>query len=131
MTRTRVTLIVFSSSCATYGTAASVCICEEHVQTPINPYGESKRMVERILAWYGEAYGLRWTALRYFNAAGADPDGELGESNSPETHLITLAIQAAPGEKRALESFGTDNPTLERTSVREYHHVIALVDVDV
>ena len=105
MMDTRVRHIVFSSSCATYGVPTSVPIREEHVQIPINPYGESKRMVERILAWYGEAYGLRWTALRYFNAAGADPDGELGEDHSPETHLIPLAIQAALGEKPALEIY--------------------------
>jgi len=116
--------IVFSSSCATYGIPTSVPIREEQVQTPINPYGESKRMVERILAWYGEAYGLRWTALRYFNAAGADPDGELGEDHSPETHLIPLAIQAALGEKPALEIYGTDYPTPDRTAVRDYTHVI-------
>ena len=123
--------IVFSSSCATYGVSASVPIGEEHVQTPINPYGESKRMVERILAWYGEAYGLRWTALRYFNAAGADPDGELGEDHSPETHLIPLAIQAALGEKPALQIYGTDYPTPDGTAVRDYTHVMDLAGAHV
>src|SRR5437660_11752051 len=131
MPGTRVMHIVFSSSCATYGAPASVPICEEHVQTPINPYGESKRMVERILAWYGEAYGLRWTALRYFNAAGADPDGELGEDHSPETHLIPLAIHATLGEKTALEIYGTDYPTPDRTAVRDYTHVMDLADAHV
>ena len=131
MTDTRVKHIVFSSSCATYGTPASVPICEEHIQTPINPYGESKRMVERILAWYGEAYGLRWTALRYFNAAGADPDGELGEHHSPETHLIPLAMQAALGEKPALEIYGTDYPTPDGTAVRDYTHVMDLAEAHV
>ena len=131
MTDTWVKHIVFSSSCATYGIPTSVPIREEHVQTPINPYGESKRMVERILAWYGEAYGLRWTALRYFNAAGADPDGELGEDHSPETHLIPLAIQAALGEKPDLEIYGTDYPTPDRTAVRDYTHVMDLAEAHV
>ncbi len=123
--------IVFSSSCATYGIPASVPIGEEQVQTPINPYGESKRMVERILPWYGEAYGLRWTALRYFNAAGADPDGELGEDHSPETHLIPLAIHAALGQKPALEIYGTDYSTPDRTAIRDYTHVMDLAEAHV
>jgi UDP-glucose-4-epimerase GalE len=131
MMDTGVRHIVFSSSCATYGIPSRVPICEEHVQAPINPYGESKRMVERILDWYGEAYGLRWTALRYFNAAGADPDGELGEHHSPETHLIPLAIQAALGEKPALEIYGTDYPTPDRTAVRDYTHVMDLAEAHV
>jgi len=123
--------IVFSSSCATYGIPASIPIREEHVQNPINPYGESKRMVERILGWYGEAYGLRWTALRYFNAAGADPDGELGEDHSPETHLIPLAIQAALEEKPAVEIYGTDYPTPDGTAIRDYTHVMDLAEAHV
>ena len=131
MTDMSVKHIVFSSSCATYGIPTSVPIREEQVQTPINPYGESKRMVERILAWYGEAYGLRWTALRYFNAAGADPDGELGEDHSPETHLIPLAIQAALREKPALEIYGTDYLTPDRTAIRDYTHVMDLAEAHV
>ncbi len=131
MTDMSVKHIVFSSSCATYGIPASVPIREEQVQAPINPYGESKRMVERILAWYGEAYGLRWTALRYFNAAGADPDGELGEDHSPETHLIPLAIQAALGEKPALEIYGTDYLTPDHTAIRDYTHVMDLAEAHV
>src|SRR6266403_2198430 len=131
MTDSWIKYIVFSSSCATYGIPASIPIREEQVQIPINPYGESKRIVERILAWYGEAYGLRWTALRYFNAAGADPDGELGEDHSPETHLIPLAIQAALGEKPALEIYGTDYPTPDRTAVRDYTHVMDLAKAHV
>src|SRR5437667_5946183 len=123
--------IVFSSSCATYGIPESVPVREDQLQNPINPYGESKRMVERILAWYGQAYGLRWTALRYFNAAGADPDGELGEHHSPETHLIPLAIQAALGEKPALEIYGTDYPTPDGTAVRDYTHVMDLAEAHV
>src|SRR5438132_9699685 len=131
MTDTCVKHIVFSSSCATYGIPTSVPIREEHLQTPINPYGESKRMVERILAWYGDAYGLRWTALRYFNAAGADPDGELGERHSPETHVIPLAMQAALGEKPALEIYGTAHPTPDGTAVRDYTHVMDLAEAHV
>src|SRR5260370_21340317 len=117
MTDMSVKHIVFSSSCATYGIPASVPIREEQVQAPINPYGESKRMVERILAWYGEAYGLRWTALRYFNAAGADPNGELGEDHSPETHLIPLAIQSAFGDKPAVDSYTTAYPATVNTPI--------------
>src|SRR5207245_9001924 len=124
MTDMSVKHIVFSSSCATYGIPTSVPIREEQVQTPINPYGESKRMVERILAWYAEAYGLRWTALRYFNAAGADPDGELGEDHTPETHLIPLAIQVALGEKPKLEIFGNDYATPDCSAVRVYTDVM-------
>ena len=123
--------VVFSSSCATYGIPESVPIREDQLQNPINPYGESKRMVERILAWYGQAYGLRWTALRYFNAAGADPDGELGEHHSPETHLIPLAIQAALGEKQALEIYGTDYATPDHTAIRDYTHVMDLAEAHV
>src|SRR5437660_8662871 len=131
MTDMSVKHIVFSSSCATYGIPTSVPIREEQVQTPINPYGESKRMVARILAWYGEAYGLRWTALRYFNAAGADPDGELGEDHSPETHLIPLAIQAALREKPALEIYGTYSLTPSTTPYRDYTHVMDLAEAHV
>src|SRR2546423_8156125 len=128
MTDTCVKHIMFPSSCATYGIPASVPIREEHVQTPINPYGESKRMVERILAWYGEAYGLRWTALRYFNAAGADPEGELGEDHSPETHLIPLAISAALGLIPSVEIYGTDYETPDGTAIRDYIHVTDLAE---
>jgi UDP-arabinose 4-epimerase len=131
MTDLKVRHIVFSSSCATYGIPTSVPIREEEAQIPINPYGESKRMVERILGWYGKAYGLRWTSLRYFNAAGADPDGELGEDHSPETHLIPLAIQAALGEKPALEIYGTDYSTPDRTAIRDYTHVMDLAEAHV
>src|SRR6266700_5894676 len=130
MTDSWVKHIVFSSSCATYGIPTSVPICEEQVQTPINPYGESKRMVERILAWYGEAYGLRWTALRYFNAAGADPDGELGEDHAPEIHVIPRALDAATGGA-GLQVFGDDYPTPDGTCLRDYVHVSDLADAHV
>jgi UDP-arabinose 4-epimerase len=120
--------IVFSSTCATYGEPQQVPIPEDHPQRPVNPYGESKLMVERLLEWYGQAYGLGWTALRYFNAAGADPDGELGEVHDPETHLIPRAIAAATGDLPALDLFGTDYETPDGTAVRDYIHVTDLAD---
>jgi UDP-glucose-4-epimerase GalE len=118
-----VDIIVFSSSCAAYGIPARVPIPEDHPCRPISPYGESKLFVERALEWYGRAYGLRWISLRYFNAAGADPDGELGEVHEPETHLIPLAIEAALGRRLCLEIYGTDYPTPDGTAVRDYVHV--------
>jgi len=117
--------IVFSSSCATYG-AASGLIREDALQSPVNPYGWSKLMVEQILKSYGSAFDLRWLALRYFNAAGADPDGELGERHNPETHLIPLLVQAALGQRGTVELFGTDYPTPDGTAIRDYVHVTDL-----
>jgi UDP-glucose-4-epimerase GalE len=112
--------IVYSSTCATYGVPEKLPISEEHPQRPVNPYGESKLFVERVLGWYGKAYGLRWVALRYFNAAGAS--GQLGERHDPETHLIPLAIDAAL-TSLPLSVFGTDYPTEDGTAVRDYIHV--------
>jgi UDP-glucose-4-epimerase GalE len=123
--------IVFSSSCATYGIPQSVPIREEEPQNPVNPYGESKLFAERVLRWYGEAYGLSWMALRYFNAAGADPDSELGEDHSPETHLIPLAMDAALGQRPSLEIYGSDYATPDGTAVRDYVHVTDLADAHV
>ena len=120
--------IVFSSTCATYGDPASVPIRETAVQLPVNPYGETKLAIERALRWYGEAYGLRWAALRYFNAAGADPDGEIGELHEPETHLIPLVLQAALGERPHIDIYGTDYPTPDGTAIRDYIHVQDLAD---
>jgi UDP-glucose-4-epimerase GalE len=120
--------IVFSSTCATYGTPQALPIGEDHPQNPINPYGESKRMVERALHWYGAAHGLRSVALRYFNAAGADLDAEIGEDHDPETHLIPLAIGAALGTRPELQVCGTDYPTPDGTAVRDYVHVSDLAD---
>jgi UDP-glucose-4-epimerase GalE len=120
--------IVFSSTCATYGNPVRVPIDETHPQAPVNPYGESKLMVEKMLRWYGEAYGLRWIALRYFNAAGADPDGEIGEDHDPESHLIPLVIGAARGTHPPVKIFGTDYPTPDGTAVRDYVHVMDLAD---
>ena len=126
-----VSLMVFSSTCATYGVPERVPIDEAHRQSPINPYGESKLMVERVLDWYGEAYSLNWMALRYFNAAGADPEGEVGEEHAPETHIIPLAIQAALGRLPHFEIFGTDYSTRDGTAVRDYIHVSDLADAHV
>jgi len=115
--------IVFSSTCATYGVPISMPIREELPQAPVNPYGESKRFVERALHWYGEAHDFKWVALRYFNAAGADPEGEIGEAHDPETHLIPLVVQAALGLRPSVEIRGTDYPTPDGTAVRDYIHV--------
>lgn len=121
-----VATIVFSSSCATYGIPSVVPITEEAEQRPVNAYGESKLMVERILKWYGKAYGLRWIGLRYFNAAGADPDGELGEVHEPEPHVLPLAIRAGLGQEPTFRIFGTDYPTPDGTAIRDYIHVTDL-----
>ena len=123
--------MVFSSTCATYGIPESIPISEHHPQHPVNPYGESKLMVERMLAWMGRAHGLQWMALRYFNAAGADPDGEIGEDHRPETHLIPLAIETALGRRPELSIFGTDYPTPDGTAVRDYIHVSDLAQAHV
>jgi len=121
--------IVFSSTCATYGEPQRVPIDEDHPQSPVNPYGESKLAVEKILHWYQVAHQIRYAALRYFNAAGADPDGEIGEEHDPETHLIPLAIKAALGKRGALDIYGTDYPTPDGTAIRDYIHVADLGDV--
>ncbi|HVH74683.1 MAG TPA: UDP-glucose 4-epimerase GalE [Stellaceae bacterium] len=123
--------IVFSSTCATYGNPETVPIGEDARQLPINPYGETKLAIERALRWYGEAYGLRSVALRYFNAAGADPDGEVGEAHDPETHLIPLAVETALGRRDCLEVYGTDYPTPDGTAVRDYIHVQDLAEAHV
>ena len=125
--------IVFSSTCATYGEPQRVPISEDHPQNPVNPYGETKLTVEKMLHWYGRAYGLRYAALRYFNAAGADPDGEVGEDHDPETHLIPLAIEAAMAgtSGKGLEIYGTDYGTPDGTAIRDYIHVQDLADAHV
>lgn len=123
--------IVLSSSCATYGAPESLPIRDEHTQRPINPYGESKLFIERALHWYGVAHGLRSVALRYFNAAGADLEGELGEDHDPETHLIPLAIGAALGRRAPLQIYGTGYPTADGTAVRDYVHVSDLAQAHV
>jgi UDP-arabinose 4-epimerase len=119
-------LLVFSSTCATYGPPLRTPIDEDHPQHPVNPYGETKLAVERMLRDYGTAYGLRWAALRYFNAAGADPDGEIGEMHEPESHAIPLAIFAALGRIPSFQVYGTDYPTADGTAIRDYIHVTDL-----
>jgi UDP-arabinose 4-epimerase len=123
--------IVFSSSCATYGDPAAVPIAEDQAQAPVNPYGESKLIAERMIRWYARVHGLAATALRYFNAAGADPDGELGERHQPETHLVPLAIGAALGRVPRLEIYGVDYATPDGTAVRDYVHVSDLAEAHV
>jgi UDP-arabinose 4-epimerase len=123
--------IVFSSTCATYGIPEHIPIDDQHPQQPINPYGASKLMIERMLQDFDVAYGLRSVSLRYFNAAGADPDGEIGEDHDPETHLVPLALQAALGQRGALRVFGTDYPTPDGSCIRDYVHVSDLAQAHV
>ena len=118
---------VFSSTCATYGEPIETPIVETHPQKPINSYGESKLAVERALPHFERAHGLRWVALRYFNASGADPDGEIGEDHWPEIHVIPRAIEAAVGGP-GLTVFGDDYPTPDGTCLRDYIHVSDLAD---
>ncbi|MEI8128961.1 MAG: UDP-glucose 4-epimerase GalE [bacterium] len=120
--------IVFSSTCATYGNPQYTPIDENHPQSPINPYGKTKLMMEQIMADYETAYGLKYVALRYFNAAGCDKDGELGESHTPETHLIPLILKAIKGEIPQISVFGTDYDTPDGTCIRDYIHVEDLAD---
>lgn len=123
--------LVFSSSAAVYGDPETVPIPEDHPLRPTSPYGETKLIMERALKWYGQAYGIRWAALRYFNAAGADADGELGEAHDPETHLIPLVIQAAMGQRPHVEIFGADYPTPDGTAIRDYIDITDLAEAHV
>ncbi|MDF9409215.1 MAG: UDP-glucose 4-epimerase [Pelotomaculum sp. PtaB.Bin013] len=122
---------VFSSTAAVYGEPIEVPITENHPATPLNPYGATKLALEGAMRWYGEAYGLRYTSLRYFNAAGADPAGDIGEDHEPETHLIPLVMKAALGLIPQLEIFGDDYPTPDGTCVRDYIHVNDLADAHI
>lgn len=126
MVRHGVRRFIFSSTAATFGNPEYTPIDEAHPLVPINPYGESKLMVEHILRDYGRAYGLNSVTLRYFNACGADPDRELGECHDPETHLIPLILQAASGKREAITVFGRDYPTEDGTCVRDYIHIVDL-----
>jgi UDP-glucose-4-epimerase GalE len=121
------TRVVFSSSCAVYGPQDKMPLSEDNPTDPASPYAETKLAVERILHWYGSAYGLKSACLRYFNAAGADPEGEIGECHPGESHLIPLVIRAALGGK-PLRVFGTDYPTPDGTAIRDYVHVMDLGD---
>ncbi|MCE5972037.1 UDP-glucose 4-epimerase GalE [Sinirhodobacter sp. WL0062] len=118
--------IVFSSSCATYGTPDTLPIREDAPQNPINPYGRTKLICEWMLRDAAAAHGLSFAALRYFNAAGADPEGEIGERHDPETHILPLALMAASGQAPPLQIFGTDYPTADGTCIRDYIHVADL-----
>ena len=122
---------VFSSTCATYGTPTRVPIDENEKQLPINPYGNTKLAFERALGDYAVAYPFGYCALRYFNAAGASPDGTIGEDHDPETHLIPLVFQAAMGLRSHLEIFGTDYPTTDGTCIRDYIHVDDLAEAHI
>ena len=122
---------VFSSTCATYGVPKAVPIPEEHPQNPINPYGASKLMVERILSDFDAAYDFKSVCFRYFNAAGADPTGLLGEDHNPETHIIPLVLLTALGLRESVSIFGTDYPTPDGTCIRDYIHVADLADAHV
>ncbi|PYS04999.1 MAG: UDP-glucose 4-epimerase GalE [Acidobacteria bacterium] len=123
MKKCGVRFLIFSSTCATYGVPERVPIPEDHPQNPINPYGETKLAFERAMRWFHKAHGLEYLSLRYFNAAGADADGEFGEDHNPETHLIPLALQAAIGHRAEVQIFGTDYPTPDGTCIRDYIHV--------
>jgi UDP-arabinose 4-epimerase len=127
----KISKFVFSSSCATYGASGVVPVEETTPQRPISPYGRTKLICENILQDYSEPFGLNYTALRYFNAAGADPEGEIGEWHSPETHLIPRAMLAASATGEALEVFGTDYPTRDGTCIRDYIHVTDLAIANV
>jgi UDP-glucose-4-epimerase GalE len=131
MLATGVKRIVFSSTCATYGLPEKMPIREDTPQHPVNPYGETKLMIERALHWHGVAHGSRYVALRYFNAAGADPDGEIGEAHDPETHLIPLILDAAMKRRAQIDVYGTDYPTPDGTAIRDYIHVQDLAEAHV
>ena len=131
MRESNIQSIIFSSSCATYGIPTQLPIPEDHVQNPINPYGRSKWMIEHVLADYEKAYGLQSISLRYFNAAGADPEGLIGESHDPETHLIPLVLDAASGKRPSITIFGDDYDTHDGTCVRDYIHVEDLANAHV
>jgi len=126
--RQRIDRFVFSSTAAVYGVPARIPIEEDDHKQPINPYGKSKFAVEQALSDYAHAYPFGFAALRYFNAAGAHPDGSLGEDHAPETHLIPLVIQAALGKRPHIEVFGTDYPTADGSCIRDYVHVVDLAD---
>src|SRR3984893_17524173 len=126
--RHRIGRFVFSSTCATYGIPKHVPITEQEPQHPINPYGNGKLAVEWALADYAHAYGWGYSALRYFNASGATPNGSIGEDHDPETHLIPLVLQVALGQRPHIEVFGTDYPTPDGTCIRDYIHVDDLAE---
>ena len=123
--------LVFSSSAATYGIPDKMPIKETDPQNPINPYGESKLMMEKIMHWADEAYGMKFVALRYFNVAGAWPDGSIGEDHNPETHLMPIILQVAQGKRNKLQIYGDDYNTPDGTNIRDYVHPIDLADAHI
>ncbi len=123
--------IVFSSTAATYGVPEHMPIKETDPQNPINPYGLSKLMMEKMMAWADKAYGIKFVALRYFNVAGAAPDGTIGEDHGPETHLVPIILQVAQGKRKELSIFGDDYNTPDGTNVRDYVHVMDLADAHI
>jgi len=127
----RVRKFIFSSTCAVYGNPVKVPITEENPRQPVNPYGATKLAFENALEAYGRAYGLRFVSFRYFNAAGADENGKVGELHAPETHLIPLIFQAAQGKRAAVDIFGDDYPTADGTCIRDYIHVTDLAEAHV
>ena len=131
MLEENVKYFVFSSTCATYGNPVEIPITENHPQDPINPYGKGKLMVETVLKDYSDAYGLKYASLRYFNAAGADPEGEVGELHDPETHLIPLILDVAAGRREDIKIFGTDYDTPDGTCIRDYIHVTDLAEAHI
>ncbi len=131
MRATNVRRMVFSSTTATYGVPERIPITEDEPQTPINPYGFSKLVIEQALQDYAKAYGLGFAALRYFNAAGATPDGDLGEDPRPESHLIPIVLQVALGQREKIAIFGEDYPTQDGTCIRDYIHVDDLGDAHI
>ena len=123
--------IVFSSTAATYGVPEHMPIKETDPQNPINPYGLSKLMMEKMMHWADKAYGIKFVALRYFNVAGAAPDGTIGEDHGPETHLVPIILQVAQGKRKELSIFGDDYNTPDGTNVRDYVHVMDLADAHI
>lgn len=123
--------IVFSSTAATYGIPEEVPIKETTPQNPINPYGESKLMMEKIMRWADKAYGIKFVPLRYFNVAGAKPDGSIGEDHMPETHLLPIVLQVAMGKRDKLQIFGDDYNTPDGTNIRDYVHPLDLADAHI
>ena len=131
MRKHNVNKIVFSSTAATYGEPENIPILETDKTFPTNPYGESKLAVEKMLKWCDKAYGIKYTALRYFNVAGAHPEGNIGEDHDPESHLIPIILQVALGKREHIGIFGDDYPTEDGTCIRDYIHVMDLADAHI
>lgn len=131
MNRHGVKNIVFSSTAAVYGYPKAIPITEDSEKNPVNPYGETKLAVERLLRWCGEAYGVKWAAPRYFNAAGAHESARIGEDHDPESHLIPIILQAAMGKRESVKVFGQDYDTPDGTCIRDYIHVTDLADAHI